>query len=443
MPRSTKASGTLLQKTKMCRFNDKGVCKQGEACGFAHSLSDLQRCPDLRKTQLCMAFRRNGTCRDGDACRYAHGTWDLRPNDKESNETAKPLAILAAGNEPVHRASLQQVVAHGADNTPSSQKNSALWVYQMPTFFPVAVPVIYTMAQMQGNTGAPADDPKWSCPATGERMLSRQTTAERSPAQTTDEGFDIDSMTSDDAVGEYRSNEGAEPYQVPNVAAVPPTMMSTSASAPQGQNVAKQQKSAGGKVRPTKVPCDMLSKTKLCMFYLKGACTKGESCSFAHELGDLRNRPDLLYTRMCLAFQKRGSCKDGENCRFAHDETQLRPLDAGDEMLQQWEQGRPKDGSRNKMIAARLVNAKLTRSMAPDFTSMVIPDSTTTVPNFTDMSHSDPESKDFTSAPLSIDQSPPSSPGSPMFPVKATFVHFQSLEPKCSSRRARSSDTRT
>lgn len=74
-PRATCAR-KQLRKTKVCFYHLKGACQYGEACSFAHSRSELQGVPDLRKTQLCKAFLQ-GQCKDTD-CNFAHGNSELR-----------------------------------------------------------------------------------------------------------------------------------------------------------------------------------------------------------------------------------------------------------------------------------------------------------------------------------------------------------------------------
>ena len=83
---------STLRKTKMCAFYANGGCARGDACGFAHQLSDLQSRPDLQKTRLCIAFERKGVCRDGEACKYAHGAHELRASTSQELEDAKPRA---------------------------------------------------------------------------------------------------------------------------------------------------------------------------------------------------------------------------------------------------------------------------------------------------------------------------------------------------------------
>uniref|UniRef100_A0A7S0AM18 C3H1-type domain-containing protein n=1 Tax=Pyrodinium bahamense TaxID=73915 RepID=A0A7S0AM18_9DINO len=68
-----------------------------------------------------------------------------------------------------------------------------------------------------------------------------------------------------------------------------------------------------------------MRKTRLCHFYLQGACKYGSKCAFAHEQQELQSAPDLRKTRVCKAF-KAGKCED-ENCRFAHGQEELRATD--------------------------------------------------------------------------------------------------------------------
>lgn len=76
----------LFYKTKMCKFNAAGSCTRGAECVFAHSTLELQRLPDLYKSQLCVRFEMNRFCKKGVACQYAHGVNELRNvQDKTEN----------------------------------------------------------------------------------------------------------------------------------------------------------------------------------------------------------------------------------------------------------------------------------------------------------------------------------------------------------------------
>jgi hypothetical protein len=66
----------LLRKTRLCVHHMNGVCRFGDRCAFAHSLSEIHDAPDLRKTQLCKAFS-EGLCED-ENCEFAHNHSELR-----------------------------------------------------------------------------------------------------------------------------------------------------------------------------------------------------------------------------------------------------------------------------------------------------------------------------------------------------------------------------
>jgi hypothetical protein len=63
-------------------------------------------------------------------------------------------------------------------------------------------------------------------------------------------------------------------------------------------------------------------KTKMCKFHILGICAKGENCTYAHERVEMKNIPDLSFTKMCQAQLTTG-CSD-INCRYAHHKEQLR-----------------------------------------------------------------------------------------------------------------------
>lgn len=63
-------------------------------------------------------------------------------------------------------------------------------------------------------------------------------------------------------------------------------------------------------------------KTRLCLFFQKGACIKGTSCSYAHSDRELRPAPDLIKTRLCQDWIN-GSC-NSRCCKFAHGRHELR-----------------------------------------------------------------------------------------------------------------------
>eukprot|EP00931_Biecheleriopsis_adriatica_P057169 TRINITY_DN33906_c0_g1_i1.p1 TRINITY_DN33906_c0_g1~~TRINITY_DN33906_c0_g1_i1.p1 ORF type:complete len:264 (+),score=40.09 TRINITY_DN33906_c0_g1_i1:157-948(+) len=72
--------------------------------------------------------------------------------------------------------------------------------------------------------------------------------------------------------------------------------------------------------------------TRLCYFYLAGACTRGANCTFAHSSQELKQQPDFTKTRLCESYQMSGGCQYGDDCKFAHGMDELRqprqPLDS-------------------------------------------------------------------------------------------------------------------
>lgn len=58
-----------------------------------------------------------------------------------------------------------------------------------------------------------------------------------------------------------------------------------------------------------------ISKTKICIHNLSGRCTRGERCSFAHSMTELKEPPDLYKTRLCISWGANGSCVKEKLCR--------------------------------------------------------------------------------------------------------------------------------
>lgn len=70
----------------------------------------------------------------------------------------------------------------------------------------------------------------------------------------------------------------------------------------------------------------VLDKTRLCKFFRKGQCTRGEACTFAHGRRQLRPQPNLYRTQPCIDFLKTGGCSFGDGCRYAHHLEEVRPV---------------------------------------------------------------------------------------------------------------------
>eukprot|EP00930_Biecheleria_cincta_P076594 TRINITY_DN63800_c0_g1_i1.p1 TRINITY_DN63800_c0_g1~~TRINITY_DN63800_c0_g1_i1.p1 ORF type:complete len:244 (+),score=39.63 TRINITY_DN63800_c0_g1_i1:122-853(+) len=68
-------------KTKTCKFWQRGRCKRGASCTYAHGEQDVKEMPNLTKTSLCRDFMATGSCASAE-CTFAHGMRELRATDK-------------------------------------------------------------------------------------------------------------------------------------------------------------------------------------------------------------------------------------------------------------------------------------------------------------------------------------------------------------------------
>jgi hypothetical protein len=75
--RSLFALETQLQRTKLCRYHLKGLCKHGSGCRFAHGPQELQQPPNLQKTRMCPDLLSNGECHNPQ-CTFAHQESELK-----------------------------------------------------------------------------------------------------------------------------------------------------------------------------------------------------------------------------------------------------------------------------------------------------------------------------------------------------------------------------
>lgn len=87
-----------LWKTRLCKAYAGGGCTDPK-CSFAHGESELCSTDKFFKNTLCI-WNEKGKCKDGDRCRFAHGISQLRTqaqiphnaNDKDARRCAPNLA---------------------------------------------------------------------------------------------------------------------------------------------------------------------------------------------------------------------------------------------------------------------------------------------------------------------------------------------------------------
>jgi len=68
----------------------------------------------------------------------------------------------------------------------------------------------------------------------------------------------------------------------------------------------------------------IFDKTRLCKFYAKGKCKRGQACTFAHGESQVQPQPDFFRTQLCADFVRSGVCKSGSGCGYAHSPHELR-----------------------------------------------------------------------------------------------------------------------
>jgi len=101
-----------LYKTEMCRnWEEKGSCRYGSKCQFAHSAGELRKVQHhpKYKTEICKTFWQNGTCPYGKRCCFIHNDKDRllickrrnsADNVKNSNKKEKSKGLSKFGSDP-------------------------------------------------------------------------------------------------------------------------------------------------------------------------------------------------------------------------------------------------------------------------------------------------------------------------------------------------------
>ncbi|GBB99881.1 hypothetical protein RclHR1_03670001 [Rhizophagus clarus] len=101
-----------LYKTEMCRnWEERGSCRYGTKCQFAHSETELRKVQHhpKYKTEICKTFWQNGTCPYGKRCCFIHNDKERlllckrrnsTDNVKNSNKKDKSKGLSKFGSDP-------------------------------------------------------------------------------------------------------------------------------------------------------------------------------------------------------------------------------------------------------------------------------------------------------------------------------------------------------
>ncbi|CAG8489262.1 11240_t:CDS:2 [Ambispora gerdemannii] len=83
-----------LYKTEMCRnWEEKGTCRYGTKCQFAHAETELRKVVHhpKYKTEICKTFWQSGTCPYGKRCCFIHNDKDLALSKQRRNSVDSAL----------------------------------------------------------------------------------------------------------------------------------------------------------------------------------------------------------------------------------------------------------------------------------------------------------------------------------------------------------------
>jgi len=99
---TTTSAPTIFEKTRLCKFFEKGRCRRGQACTFAHGGHELAPAPDFYRTQLCLDFFRVGDCPMGRSCNFAHSAEEVRLSQipKKGVAQSRPADMEQARRQP-------------------------------------------------------------------------------------------------------------------------------------------------------------------------------------------------------------------------------------------------------------------------------------------------------------------------------------------------------
>jgi len=111
--------------------------------------------------------------------------------------------------------------------------------------------------------------------------------------------------------------------------AEPPGLETTQSLKPQPMQVPRKEVHGSDRNETTRALFQnhLLVKSRMCVFFKKGRCTRGAKCLFAHSHSELREAPDLSKTKLCASVVSGTRCQDA-GCRFAHHYGELRSIDS-------------------------------------------------------------------------------------------------------------------
>jgi hypothetical protein len=261
----------LCRKTELCRFYQRGACKRGAACDFAHEEQDVRTKPDLQRTKPCPALVNGQRC-ENPSCAFAHDTGKLRRLKPARHASGAHAAAEGTKSGVAFRAENLSVSGNCSTLGSNSSSRRSDCEASSDASADVAGSFDLDLDGCNGGLklGLGAMDPDAgsagtsSCASAGLRaasVWSRQTTVCGS-----DDGFDRQtSGGSDDGLDRQTSGGSDDGFS-----------RQTS-----GQSE--------GDRRPVHRSERKRYKTRMCNFYVMGKCRRDE-CTFAHGVHELTVR---------------------------------------------------------------------------------------------------------------------------------------------------------
>lgn len=334
-------SRQALRNTRLCTHFQKRRCKYGSNCNFAHDEVELKSKPDLLKVVLCARFMGKGRCPMGDNCRFAHGQEELRMvserelngDDLEStDDPGMPITFEDVEEDDGEVFDWTQEMEQALEEARKGQLSSLTAKVEKSPEMPVKVTVDkvrYKDVALKPHTNALSG-------------LLAQLIESRLNGQEEDFAIaPIDLNFNQELDSAEASFIDVEPKQVSSPLGENGKYHSVSEfDEAMSLNEFEENSFSGGVnsqnsfffTKESDLQPEVngqnpnaLKYTKLCEFYARKRCKRGDKCQFAHYKEQLQPKPDLFKTIPCARFE-RGKCQQGAKCKYAHGMDELRSM---------------------------------------------------------------------------------------------------------------------
>jgi hypothetical protein len=338
-------SRQALRNTRLCTHFQKRRCKYGSNCNFAHDEVQLKPKPDLLKVVLCARFMGKGRCPMGDNCRFAHGQEELRivserelngEDDVESSDDpGMPITFEDVEEDDGEVFDWTQEMEQALKNAfveqqPLKQATSE----QMPEI-PVKVTVDkvrYKDVALKPHTNALSG---LIAKLIDARLNGQEEDFAIAPIELNfNQELDSADASFIDTDPKQVSSPLGEPGKHRSVSEFDEAMSlnefeeNSFSGGVNSQNTfffTKDLQESNLQLDANGQNPNALKYTKLCDFYARKRCKRGDKCQFAHYKEQLQPKPDLFKTIPCARFE-RGKCQQGTKCKYAHGMDELRMM---------------------------------------------------------------------------------------------------------------------